>query len=439
MLCPQCRQPVAAPLPLPDTLWDTLVECPGCGHAMSVLALAAQSSKTPEEQAVDDVASAEKPTGSRIGIEDTGAECIWRIPAKGGCSFMLLFSAAWLTFCTVFVTLIVLSDGDHKTEGLAFISLFVLAGFGMLYAGLRMTRASHVVRLNSAEFVYERKFFGRTTRKAWPRASVRSVALVVFYSENYQPVHGIEVRGEHGKIRFGSALAAMEKAWLCREFCTRLGLEITPATANAGQAANVLRPSLIPADDAKDPKRIRMEQTADYCMITVPPGKHVWLVAFIGCLMLLGGSFMIYQGLHMWIPISGGPPIPFLILFNGFIVFWCAGIAWILPIGFSLVTLGWSLARTHQTIAANAARVVIETRSGSKTHQETWEAADIRDVAVEQAFGWTTNGKHTEKNRAVILLADRVRGFGTGHPDRDLALAVAALRAAMGKVRDGAA
>ena len=438
MLCPQCRQPVAAPLPLPDTLWDTLVECRGCGHAMSVLALWAQSSKTPEEQAVDDVASAEKPPGSRIGIEDTGAECIWRIPAKGGCSFMLLFSAAWLTFCTVFVTLIVLSDGDRKTEGLAFISLFVLAGFGMLYAGLRMTRASHVVRLNSAEFVYERKFFGRTTRKAWPRASVRSVALVVFYSENYQPVHGIEVRGEHGKIRFGSALAAMEKAWLCREFCTRLGLETAPAAADAGQAANVLRPSLIPADDAKDPKRIRIEQTGECCLITVPPGRKVWLLAVIGCVFLAMGCFMLYQGLGMWMPASHGAPSAFWIPFNGFIVFWCVSVATALPVGLSLVTLGWTLARTHQTIAANAARVVIETRGGSKTHQETWEAADIRDVAVEQAFGWTTNGKQTEKNRAVILLADRVRGFGTGHPDRDLALAVAALRAAVGKVREGA-
>ena len=431
MACPQCRQPIAAPLPLPDTLWDTLAECRQCGHAMSLLALFAQLHKSPEEQAVDAVADAEKPAGSRIEIEDTGAECIWRIPAKGGCSFMLRFAAMWLVFCGVFVTILAFSKGDDKTEGLAFIGIFVLAGLGMLYAGLRMTSASHMVRLDSTEFVFERHFLGRTTRKSWLRGSVRSVALVKFYSENYKPIHGIEVRGERGKIRFGSALEAMEKAWLCRELCTRLGLEIGPAAADVAHAVN----APVQVQDPAGRQHIRIEQTVDCCLVTVPPSRKVWSLAAIGCVFLAGGGFMLYQGLGMWMPISKGAPIPFLILFNGFIAFWCVGVAGVLPIGFSLVTLGWSLARTHQTIAANASRLVIETRCGSRTHQEIWEAAEVRDVAIEPAFEWTTNGKRTEKHRAMILLPDRVRGFGMGHPDGDLEMAAAALRAALGKTR----
>ena len=428
--CPCCRQPVAIPLPLADMLWDTLAQCRGCGHALSVLALCAPK-KSPEEQAVADVASAEKPPRSRIEVENTGAECIWRIPAKGGWSFMLTFATLWLTFSTGMLALFAFSAGDGKTPGTAvFLSAFVLIGIGFLYAGLRMTRASHTLRLDASEFVFERRFLGRTRRKAWPRGSVRSVALVEFYSENYQPVHGIEVRGERGKIRFGSALVPMEKAWLCRELRIALGLEISQRTADMEHPASVPRTH---GQDPSDSRRIRIEKPEGCCVVTVPPGRKVWFMVVMGCLALASGGFMIYQGLRGWIPIHGGPPIPFLIVFNGFVVFLFAGVAATLPVAIGLVTVGWTLARTHQTIAANAARVVIETRCGSWKHQEIWEAAAVRDVTVEPAFEWTSNGRRKDKHRAVILLPDRVRGFGISHSDGDLALAVAALREALGK------
>ena len=401
---------------------------------MSVLALGTQQGKSPEEQAVDDVVTAEKPPQSRIEIDDSCAQCAWRIPAKGGCSFMLVFASAWLAFCAVFVAAVFFDKGDGNTDGGAlFISFFVLIGFGMLYAGLRMTRASHVVRLDSSEFAFERRFLGRTTRKTWPRGSVRSVALVVFYTENYKPIHGIEVRGDHGRIRFGSAMEPTEKAWLCRDLSTKLGLNVGTTGEKAEHNANSPLVSAVPVKESKDATRIRIEQTADYCIVTVPPGKKVRFLIVIGCFMLAIGGFMISQALRMWIPISDGPPILFLILFNGFIAFWCAGVAGILPVGIGLVTLGWNLSRTHQTIAANAARVVIETRFGSRTLQETWEAPEVRDVTVEPAFEWTSNGKRSDKHRTVILLPDRVRGFGTGHPPADLEMAAAALRAALGK------
>ncbi len=39
-----------------------------------------------------------------------------------------------------------------------------------------------------------------------------------FYQQNYKSVYGIEIRGEEGKIRFGTVLSEEEKAWLVSDF-----------------------------------------------------------------------------------------------------------------------------------------------------------------------------------------------------------------------------
>ena len=50
-----------------------------------------------------------------------------------------------------------------------------------------------------------------------------TVSQQVFYSQNYQPVYGVEIRNSEGKLRFGTALGAEEKAWLVTEVRDVLG------------------------------------------------------------------------------------------------------------------------------------------------------------------------------------------------------------------------
>ena len=105
------------------------------------------------------------------------------------------------------------------TEGaspwpLLFLSLFWAVGIGMLYVGLRMRYARHLVIVDEKSVILGRSLFGRRKLKSFPRESVQSVTKKEFYQQNYQPVYGIEIRGERGKLRFGSSLTEEEKDWL---------------------------------------------------------------------------------------------------------------------------------------------------------------------------------------------------------------------------------
>lgn len=44
--------------------------------------------------------------------------------------------------------------------------------------------------------------------------TILTVETKVFYTINYNPVRGIEIKGTQGKFRFGSGLHDSEKAWL---------------------------------------------------------------------------------------------------------------------------------------------------------------------------------------------------------------------------------
>ena len=59
-----------------------------------------------------------------------------------------------------------------------------------------------------------REMFGRVKEKSLVTSQVNSVAQAEFYQQNYQPVYGVEIRGRDGKLRFGTTLREVEKAWL---------------------------------------------------------------------------------------------------------------------------------------------------------------------------------------------------------------------------------
>jgi hypothetical protein len=95
-----------------------------------------------------------------------------------------------------------------------FLAVFWAIGLGMLFLALHHKYACYRIRVTRDLVTLRREMFGRVKEKSLDAAQVSSVAQVVFYQQNYQPVYGVEVRGRDGKLRFGATLQEAEKAWL---------------------------------------------------------------------------------------------------------------------------------------------------------------------------------------------------------------------------------
>lgn len=431
--CPQCQQTFSIPLPLTDLLWDTRVDCPHCGLAMSLPDFGREA-RTEEELAAAGELAVERPFASRIEVEHTGAERVWHVPAKGGSNFLMLFGAAWLAFCVVFVLLVLFGGGTSRTPDNemgdvalpVIMGAFVLVGVAMFYAGFMMSRARHTLRLDAVEFSHEKQFLGTRRRKAWPRESITRVKLVVFYQQNYKPVHGIEVRSARGAIRFGSALDAMEKAWLCQDLREALGLASTSSAENDDRAYNTGRTGLEPSSP------MILEQNADGCVITLPPPKAAWVAFVVGAVfvaissvMLLGAFNSACEGGDEW----GGHLFDWIS--SAFMIFWAIGPAIFFIIGTVIVWVAWTSVRTHTWITANAHGIQIGSRTGSREWEETWPAASVENVRLGRAVSSSSKSTEEVACRGVIVLRDRTRGFGGGYDTEELKAAVAALRKAL--------
>lgn len=431
--CPQCQQILTLPLPLTDLLWDTRVDCPHCGLAMSLPDFGLEA-RTQEEVVTVGELMIDQPPTSRIEVADTGAERVWHVPAKGGCNFLLLFGSAWLAFCLVFVLLVLFGEGKSRTPDkemgevamAVIMGVFVLVGALTFCAGLVMSRARHTLRLDAVEFVHERRFFGTLRRKAWPREIITSVRLVVLYQQNYKPVHGIEMRSASGKIRFGSALDAMEKAWLCQDLRAALGL--TPiSTTTQGEPDGHVGPVGLAS-----PSAMIIEQDEQGCVITIPPPKAAWVAFVVGFFFMGISSLMLYGAFHSACEAGddwGGHLMDWI--GTAFLVFWSIGPAIFFILGIVIVWVAWTFTRTHTWITANAHGIQIGSRTGSREREETWPATSVEDVRLGAAVSSSSKSAEGVTCRVVILLRDRARGFGTGHDLEELQAAVAALRAAL--------
>jgi hypothetical protein len=443
LLCLHCSQPVGGSLSLPlsDALWDSVVKCDCCGHAMSVLSLMAVAGKTTEERIVEGVVPAAQPSTSRITVEQTIAGRTWHVPAAGGCSGLLavgLICFLMSAICSVFVAWAWFNTG-HRVDPLGVMWLMVLlalllgAALWLCFTGLDRMRARHSITIGPVEFVHQRRLLGRTTRKSWRRDEVKSVHLVQFYTQDYKPVHGIEVRKGKNCIRFGSALDAMDKAWLCQQLRVALGLAsaITPEQQAYGKS--VMGRPFHPEPDPNGPMQLQVDQTGDGCTVTIPgggSGGHVMIV--LGVLMTGAAGFMLWRGLAMWMEGREKFSAAMDNSRDSFFLLWCSGVALGVVIGLALAWSGWRRLRTSQRIIASSDKVSVETRTGSKREEEAWDVAQVHDIGVEPAIVTTPHMK-SGTFRGVIILEDRVHGFGAGYSRHDLECVAASLRSALGR------
>lgn len=211
-LCPQCStRQVLGP-------GEPVVTCNNCGFRASRTEWSMRNFNT--DGANDHPADPDRPPANtkivrRILDDNTIA---WEVPPSGKSAGLLFFAILWTGFVAVWTGMAIFGPGlSGEPGGIAFplFSLpFWAVGIGMLYFGLRAKYAVHLFLIDSKEFIMVRSFFNRTTRKTLQRDQLKWVQKKEFYQQNYTPVYGIEIRGEDGKVRFGTTLSEEEKDWL---------------------------------------------------------------------------------------------------------------------------------------------------------------------------------------------------------------------------------
>lgn len=228
LACPNCGGPGGE---LPKN-WEDLMVCGSCGDRASLTEWASGSGEGNRIGFAD-----RPPAGTKIRRETIGADSvIWHIPAVGKFGFFMFFAVFWLLITGTVsggFLLSFLTGGKIEGDGpgwllVPFFGLFWAVGLGMLYAAFRQKFMRHAVTFDKYRVTLRKEMFGRSSEKSLDRSGIVSISQKEFYQQNYQSVYGIEIRGEDGKLRFGSSLTAEEKAWLVADFNQVLAGEKEP-------------------------------------------------------------------------------------------------------------------------------------------------------------------------------------------------------------------
>jgi hypothetical protein len=213
--CPKCRHQFHPFRERPLTSWNDKIVCPKCGNEVALK----ESLATQRVLKVNPTGPFPRPAETKIEKKVvTETQLLFVIPASGRWGGLLFFSIFWNILAWPLFLLFLFSNHDPTPWYiLPFVSIFPLIGIVFLYAALRTRFAIHLLYL-SPEFIrLQRQLFGRSKNFNLVTANVTTVLKAEFYQQNYQPVYGIEIKTNSGKIRFGSILTDEEKNWLCWE------------------------------------------------------------------------------------------------------------------------------------------------------------------------------------------------------------------------------
>lgn len=233
LACPQCGM-VCSRLP---TELDAVIACPHCAHFGSVAEWLASQRDGARIGRADVI-----PAQTDIVRQQNPTEKTWEIPPTGRSGGLLPFGWAFTAFAVVLTPVLVGLAWTSGPDSLPpfLLVLFLLpwwaVGLVCLYFGYRARNARYRVRIGDGQFTLTREWLGRTKVETLPLSEVRSIEQSTFYTRNYQPVRGVEVRGAHGKLRFGSSLREEEKAWLVADFQQALRPSAPTASAPDGTA-----------------------------------------------------------------------------------------------------------------------------------------------------------------------------------------------------------
>jgi hypothetical protein len=226
--CPRCQhrfKPFATAPPGTFSELTYAVPCPKCGYAFRF----DDGVKTSAEAKANPPGPFEKPADSRIEMIAENGAWTYQIPrgrSPRGLMFMAVF---WnlISWPLAYGAFAQNTQGRmlHFVVGWTIPLLFPLIGLGLLYTVLRLGFATHRLTLGPQTVRLRRKVIFSKDYEV-PVGEITNVRKTSFYTQNYQPVYGIEITAGARKIRFGSALTEDEKNWLCwqiREFARQRG------------------------------------------------------------------------------------------------------------------------------------------------------------------------------------------------------------------------
>lgn len=403
--CPACGSNLQAK----GVVSGQVLTCPSCGHFGSATEWLMKSGT--DHSGSTPLPANIKPAGTRITLEPRMGATVWKIPASGRSGGLVPFAWLWSLFCLAMGGMVLwsgitgtvtINDQPATVEralGMElFMTPFFLIGAAMLYFGYRSKLASHEVSIGRGRVALTRHWLGRAKEKSITLADVETIGQAVFYTRNYQPVHGIEIKGGRKKLRFGSSLTEAEKAWLVEQFQRsvwpdRFRVEETspqhsaaaPATTVAGNSAfSVLLP------------------------------KPSSLIGLSLMLLIMGAAFLAV-GIFLIKPVGGGSSghapgifrvleLLFSVLDSGFRIVWCL---------FSTIMLvaGTFCLRSHRRNAGVEQRLVgsptsislKRLRHGTVIEERTFERSRFRDIRA--TVSGSVNGRPMK--RIELILGDR--------------------------------
>jgi hypothetical protein len=236
--CPNCQKKQRLPA------GQAIITCSQCGFRGSRSEWALRSIEV--EDAVPTVDPDIPPEGTKIVRRQVSERSIaWEVPPSGRSSGLLFFAILWLGFVTFWTFGALFATASSDEPGSLFFPLFSTpfwaVGIGMLYYALRAKFAKHLFLIDDREFIMVRSFFRRKSRKSLKRSTLKWVQKKEFYQQNYSPVYGIEIRGEDGKVRFGTTLTEEEKNWIAADMNRVLWpseQHVSAATSSGGEPSS---------------------------------------------------------------------------------------------------------------------------------------------------------------------------------------------------------
>jgi len=430
--CPACGEPLPAPARVTEALWDMTVGCQPCGFHCSLLAagFAGMDVSTPEDPPP---VPSQLPPDSIISVSQGPDLQEWDIPAKRGWNGFIGFSLFWLGLCSLFILGLSRTKSWHYGTNIGLpimLGIFVLAGLGMLYAGLAASWMRHHLAIRGNALYYRRDFPGRTARLAFPLHSIESVELKEFYQQNYQPIAGIEIRSPHGKIRFGSQLTQVEKQVLAAQLKAAL---LPPAAPAAPPPAPAEPPPAAPESpapaappSATEPsletestaplENVRIESPARWSKPPVIIGSILTILAGIMLKSSLAMLFRDWQGGHFNIGTI-------------FMLVWSTGPLLLGSTGLLLLFIAWRLSRISRLLEVNRHVAKCTETTRRRIIIDTLLPHEIQDITVVRTGKLNTHPVY----RGEIVLSGRVIPFGYRRPQRELTALTAQMKRLLNK------
>ncbi|MEP2774678.1 MAG: hypothetical protein ABJ118_12560 [Luteolibacter sp.] len=412
--CPDCGEKSQA---RPKSSSDVLT-CASCGARAS-----AEEWMSREGRAAGRADA--PPSNTKIRKEGDGlGGVVWHIPATGKFGFFLFFATFWLG-----ITLIVSGGllftvlGGGKVEGdmpvwvmIPFFGIFYAVGFGMLYVAIRQKYMRHRLTVSGGAVTLRKDLLGRTSEKSLTSGTVKTVAQKEFYQQNYTPVYGIEIKGEGGKLRFGSALTSEEKAWLVADIHEAV-FGPKQATAPAFHEGGA-----------------RGEGKGVFSILIPGPGKGAVfgssIAAVTGLAFLIGGTFLMDFG-PMPDRSEGGYvfALVFALFDSFFLVMWSLISGAVALGGLAATFLLLRSRGSERRIEGNASQVSIRTyRRGLVLKDVSYARNTI--AAVRSSVSGRSNG--TPMKRVELIAGDKAVKLASWMDGEKADEWVAELRAALG-------